>query len=284
MIAILAGFLLVGYLLAPGAIYRLFFSFGVSSRRFQRSRTEEVVFSVLVTLLPFALSCFLLLATPLGRHPALAGMGKHEAYRTVLNSVLPAGNGDLSHDMVAHAYLRAFAEQARFLVWLWLLTALEGWCASRIILRYGDLLETSFLRRLCDRTLLSHVSEWELLLTTFTQPSTERSLRVELDALTSLGILYRGQLDDWFVDTDGKLAGIYLVNAFRYNKDALDADRQAGREQPSETYWRPIAGARLYLVGSTVANYNIRYVQPTEDELLGQSIVITPLPGENTEI
>lgn len=171
MIAILAGFLLVGYLLASGAIYRLLFFFGISSKRFQRTRTEEIVFSVLVTLLPFCLTCLLLFSTPLGRLPVLSGMEKHEAYRTVLNSVLPATAGsDLPHDIVARAYLRAFGEQARFLVCVWLLTAFEGWCASRILLRYGDFPEGSFQKRLCDKTLLRHVSEWELLLTTFAQP------------------------------------------------------------------------------------------------------------------
>ncbi len=54
MIALVAGFLLVAYLLAPGAIYRLTFSFYISSKRFQRTRTEEIVFSVLVTVIPSA--------------------------------------------------------------------------------------------------------------------------------------------------------------------------------------------------------------------------------------
>ena len=63
MIALIAGFLLVGYLLAPGAIYRQIFSFYIPAKRFQRSRTEEIVFSVLATLLPFAISWLLLLHT-----------------------------------------------------------------------------------------------------------------------------------------------------------------------------------------------------------------------------
>ena len=66
MIALVAGFLLVAYLLAPGAIYRLAFSFYISSKRFQRTRTEEIVFSVLVTVIPFLLTWILLDNTPLG--------------------------------------------------------------------------------------------------------------------------------------------------------------------------------------------------------------------------
>ncbi len=67
-------------------------------------------------------------------------------------------------------------------------------------------------------------------------------------------------------------------------------DRAAGISEPLESYWRPIPGAQLYLVASTISNYNIRYVDPGRrleqltDELFGEDIVITPLPAEDTEI
>ena len=288
MIALIAGFLLVGYLLAPGAIYRQIFSFYIPAKRFQRSRTEEIVFSVLVTLLPFFLSWLLLLHTPLGRIPTFShSVSKQAAYATVLNSVLPGV--DIPHAPVASAYMRSFGEQARFLAVLWLFCGLEGWICSRIVGRHGDYREASLLKRLCDKTLLRHVSEWELLFTTLAQPSREKHLRVELDALTTMDILYRGRLDDWFVDTDGKLAGIYLVDASRYAREALDHDRMAGEPATLESYWRPIPGAQLYLVASTISNYNIRYVDPGRraeqltDELFGEDIIITPLPAEDTE-
>ena len=288
MVALIAGFLLVGYLLAPGAIYRLFFSIYISSKRFQRTRTEEVVFSVLVTLVPFAISWYVLLHTPIGRWPALtSGLSKHDAYVAVLNSVLPGG--DTPHALVGQAYLRSFGEQARFLVCLWFGCAVEGWIASILVKHYGDYGPSSLFKRFCDKVLLRHVSEWELLFTTLAQPAAERHLRVEVDALTTMNILYRGRLDDWFVDTDGKLAGIYLVQASRYARELLELDRAAGNALPAESYWRPIPGAQLYLVASTVANYNIRYVDPEHHDtrlagdLLGQDIVITPLPAEDTE-
>jgi hypothetical protein len=46
---------------------------------------------------------------------------------------------------------------------------------------------------------------------------------------------------------------------------------------------------RLYLVASTIANYNLRYVDPATlsdsftDDLLGEDVIITPLPAEDTE-
>lgn len=59
---------------------------------------------------------------------------------------------------------------------------------------------------------------------------------------------------------------------------------------PVETYWRPIAGSQLYLVANTIANYNIRYVesQTTPEalivDLLGEDVVITRLPREDTNM
>ena len=112
MIALVAGFLLVAYLLAPGAIYRLTFSFYISSKRFQRTRTEEIVFSVLVTIIPFLLTWILLDHTPLGGYPVIhSSIGKREAYRSILSSLI----SDTAHasPTLITAYLRAAAEQSQ---------------------------------------------------------------------------------------------------------------------------------------------------------------------------
>ncbi len=109
MIALVAGFLLVAYLLAPGAIYRVTFSFYISSKRFQRTRTEEIVFSVLVTLIPFLLTWILLLHTPLGSYPAIHGaIGKREAYSAILSSLL----ADATHGLT-YPHLRLSSSDRR---------------------------------------------------------------------------------------------------------------------------------------------------------------------------
>ena len=137
MIALVAGFLLVAYLLAPGAIYRLTFSFYISSKRFQRTRTEEVVFSVLVTLIPFLLTWILLLHTPLGGYPSIHGpIGKREAYSAILSSLL--SDTDRGSPALLSAYLRVTAEQARFIASSGFLCAIEGWLTGRVIRSYGD--------------------------------------------------------------------------------------------------------------------------------------------------
>jgi hypothetical protein len=284
LIAIVAGFLLVAYLLAPGAIYRLTFSFYISSKRFQRSRTEEVVFSVLVTIIPFLLAWILLLHTPLGGCPAIHNsISKSEAYRSILSSLL----SDSAHGTSAliSAYLRAAAEQARFVALLWFLCAMEGWLTGRIIRSYGDYPDGSFLRAFCDRFLLKNVSEWQVLFTTLALRSNDPRTVVEIDALSTLNVLYRGRLVNWFTDQSGQLEGIFLINAQRFRRDQISRDRANNIFKDSEEYWTAVPGSNLYLVASALANYNVRYVEPSDidfvEQELGAGVVITPLPPDN---
>jgi hypothetical protein len=285
LIALVAGFLLVAYLLAPGAIYRLTFSFYISSKRFQRTRTEEIIFSVLVTLIPFLLTWILLLHTPLGSDPAIHNpIGKREAYRTILSSLL--SDTARGSPTLISAYLRATAEQSRFLAALWLLCAVEGWLTGRVIRSYGDYPDGSFLRGFCDRFLLKSVSEWQVLFTTLSLRTDDPRTLVEIDALSNLNILYRGRLVNWFTDQDGKLEGIFLINAQRFRRDQIARDRANNIIKENEEYWTAVPGSNLYLVASTLANYNIRYVEPSDIEFveqeLGENVVITPLPAEDT--
>ena len=290
MIAIVAGFVLVAYLLAPGAIYRLTFSFYISSKRFQRTRTEEVVFSVLVTVIPFLLAWILLLHTPLGSlpptHPAsYPSLGKREAYRAVLSSLL--SDTTKGTPALLAAYLRCAAEQARFIAVLWLFCALEGWLTGRVIRSYGDYADGSFLRKFCDRFLLKNVSEWQVLFTTLALPSNDPRTIVEIDALSSLNILYRGRLVNWFTDQAGQLEGIFLIHAQRFQRDLLARDRAANIQKPNEDYWVPVPGSNLYLVASSLTSYNVRYAEPTDlefvEEELGERVVITRLPPDHAD-
>jgi hypothetical protein len=284
LIALVAGFLLVAYLLAPGAIYRLTFSFYISSKRFQRTRTEEIVFSVLVTLIPFFLTWILLLHTPLGGYPAIQSpVGKREAYSAILSSLV----SDVTHSspVLISAYLRATAEQARFIGLLWFLCALEGWILGRVVRNYGDYPDGSFLRGFCDRFLLKNVSEWQILFTTLSLRSDDPRTVVEIDALSSLNVLYRGRLVNWFTDQDGKLAGVFLINAQRFRRDQIARDRAVNIFKNTEEYWAAVPGSNLYLVASSLTSYNVRYVEPSDidfvEQELGTGVIITPLPPDD---
>jgi hypothetical protein len=286
LIALVAGFLLVAYLLAPGAIYRLTFSFYISSKRFQRTRTEEIVFSVLVTVIPFLLTWILLLHTPIGGYLAIQSpIGKREAYSAILSSLV----SDVTRGSPAliSAYLRATAEQARFIGLLWFLCAIEGWMLGRVVRNYGDYADGSFLRAFCDRFLLKNVSEWQILFTTLSLRSDDPRTVVEIDALSSLNVLYRGRLVNWFTDQDGKLAGVFLINAQRFRRDQIARDRAANIFKKNEEYWASVPGSNLYLVASSLTSYNVRYVEPSDidfvEQELGTGVIITPLPPDKDE-
>ncbi|GAA3752838.1 hypothetical protein [Terriglobus aquaticus] len=227
MTALVAGFLLVGYLLAPGAIYRFVFSQVLPSKRIQRTRTEEILFSVLAVILPFAVA-FAVSRTAIGSFPHLhIGGSKSAAYEAVLEALLsspPVPN-------VVPAFQRAFYEQARFLLYLWPLCAFEAWLVGRLVRHYGDFPERSFARWLCDRFLLKQVSEWHVLFSRMSLPTDDPRTVVVVDALTSQNLIYRGSLVNWFLEQDGKLAGIFLEDAERFNRDDLKRDREAGVER-----------------------------------------------------
>lgn len=259
MSALVAGFLLVGYLLGPGAIYRLIFSLFIPAKRFQRTRTEEVVFSALVTVLPFLLA-WALTRTPLGAYPHChIGVSKSRAYSVCIDSLI----GSSATAQPSIFFRRAFYEQARLICYVWLLCAAEALLIGRLVANYGDLKPSGLLRWVCNRFLLKHVSEWHVLFSGMALPSSDPRKQVVVDALTGQNIVYRGSLVDWFLDQDGKLAGIFLEKAERFNRDELKRDREAGRSHAADTYWRQIPGAKLYLTAGSIANYNVRYQVPT---------------------
>lgn len=261
MLALVAGFFLVSYLLAPGAIYRLAFSFFIPSKRFQRTRTEEVVFSTFAVIVPFLLAWLLLCHTPVGSFPAIQSpLSKNAAYREILNGLLAASPDKASH---ADAYLRVFREQGRFVAWLWLFCFGEGLLSGVAVNRYGDFAEGSTMRWFITHFLLNHVSEWQILFTTISLPARDRQKAVEVDVL-SAGTLYRGRLVDWFVDNDGKLEGVFIADAARFQGKQWEADRVAGKSGLRQNYWRDIPGAKIYIAASSITNYNVRYVDTLE--------------------
>jgi len=270
----------VVYLLAPGAIYRAVFSLSIPSKRYQRNRTEEIVFSVIATMIPFAITWLLLCLTPIGRHPCIGGvLTKRQAYKQIFDALV--GNGFQTGVSPSAAYLRALKEQARFIAVLWFFCIIEGTAAIFLLRHYGNYKRGSRLSTLCEKCILVHVSEWQLLFTTLTLADVDKGKSVEVDVLTTYDMLYRGQLSDWFTESDGKLAGLFLAHAERYQKDKLERDREKGIIKSTEAYWKIIPGANMYFPANTIANYNIRYVKSNSEAVtkeLGEDVSVKPLP------
>jgi hypothetical protein len=118
-----------------------------------------------------------------------------------------------------------------------------------------------------------------VLLTNFGSPRTQA--RIELDVLSTDGLLYQGRLRNYFFNAEGELAGVLLSKAARYDREQYTAHQKADFEatvsqwpanpahkftRTRETYWRLIPGADLfYIPGERIANVNVRHVTPPED-------------------
>ncbi len=84
------------------------------------------------------------------------------------------------------------------------------------------------------------------------------------DILTSDDNLYRGEVLDHFVDIDGKLSGIMLNHAQRFDRRTYLRDKDAGQAKPID-YWRPIPGDKLYVAANKITSINISYELPPEE-------------------
>jgi hypothetical protein len=248
MLALLASFALIAYVLIPGTLYRTVFSFFIPARYFQRTRIDEIRFAVLASALPFFLA--LLMASTV-HHPF--GFTNSVAqnrldYRTV---VADTYSEQLFHQDPSNfwqAFNRVMRRQARLLSWyyVWLVVeaALLG-VASRRLWRF---LGRPRLHWMANHLLLPQISEWFLLLTPATFPP-RPALSVQLDVLTSHDHLYRGLVvqGSYFLDRQGMLTGVMLKQARRFDRRKYLQDEAAAKSAKAERYWKEIPGHNLFL-------------------------------------
>lgn len=116
-----------------------------------------------------------------------------------------------------------------------------------------------------NKLLLERVTYWHALLTPFTQA--DKSGVMMLDILASNGVLYQGESFQYFLESEGKLAGIILKNPRRFMRDEYLAEKkERGAEVDKESFWRTIPSESLFISGSTILNLNINY-KPGEKPL-----------------
>ena len=71
---------------------------------------------------------------------------------------------------------------------------------------------------------------------------------------------------------DMKLLREDMVRAETVMHDQIARDRANNIIKDNEEYWTAVPGSNLYLVASTLANYNIRYVEPSDIEFVEQEL------------
>lgn len=294
MIALVTTFFLIFYILIPGALFRFATSFSsVRLKAFQRTRTQEATFAVAVALLPFALTLAGVWYLPILRHHPFAiseGTNSERStdYRRVgemlLTADLPKLTGcgpSLVPCSAAQAYWDSFdhvlRRQARFLSWYFLAIFVEGWAFGLLAGNYGRWQHTAgkrgsaalqFYEWFTRRFVLPNISEWHVLLTGFNWP---KGVLVVADVLQSDGHLYRGRVEDYFVDPDGKLTGILLRNVDRFDlhayRKAQDNAENFSDIIASENFWKSIPSKNFYIGQSSISNLNIRFA-PSADGAL----------------
>jgi hypothetical protein len=294
MIALVTTFFLVFYILVPGVIFRFATSFSsVKLKSFERTRTQEATFAVTVALLPFFLASLgVRLVPPMQHHPfAIQDSNdterRNDYYRTgemLLNSDLAKLTGCVPSSTPCPTVLQYWASfdlvlhrQARFLSWYFLFTFCEGIFFGWMAGKYGDWQRTTANKRnpliflydwLTRKFILPNLSEWHVLLTGFNWP---KGVLVVADVLQNDDHLYRGRVEDYFVDSDGKFSGILLRNVDRFDRYAYrKAQDLAGENSPilaSDNYWKSIPSKNFYIAQGAIANLNIRFA-PAQDKAL----------------
>ena len=302
MIALVSSFFLIFYILIPGALFRFTTSFSsIKLKSFQRTRTQEATFAVAVALLPFAVALIGVWYVPVVRHQPFAiregtNAARRQDYRRVgeliLTSDLPKLTACNSSQTQTQAQTPCAAtspywssltqvlrRQARFLTWYFVAILAEGWAFGFLAGKYGAWQRTAQNRHSCSirlydwftrKFILPNISEWHVLLTGFNWP---KGVLVVADVLQNDDHLYRGRVEDYFVDPDGKLTGILLRNVDRFDRHAYrqaQNDAAANREIiASENYWKSIPSKNFYIGQTAITNLNIRFA-PGESKALGE--------------
>ena len=265
MLALLASVLVIAYLLIPGVLFKFGFSLFVPLRAFDRTRAQELAYSVSVCFLPLLIALLLVWYTPAGRHPFAFGddwARRSTDYRSVLLTSYSDRYAVEANELWG-ALTRVGRRQGRLLFWYYILVVVEAALSGSLAARWGRIqpriAKGGRLDRIGDRLLLRNISEWHVLLTNFLFPGTT----MQVDVMTDEDRLFRGEVLTHTVDKEGNLTGLYLNKAERFNRRiylsaAEDADRSGAARPKSSDYWTSIPGDRLFLFGDKLLSLNVR--------------------------
>ncbi len=248
MIALVASALLVLYLLIPGILFRAVLSLYIPLKHFQRTRTQELTFAASAALIPLLLAARLTWAS------------ETEQFKIVFTGLYDSGWFTAHSHLFWKATYPALNQFGDLLLVSYLLVILEAIFFGRLSTGYASLRRFAVYQWVARKLLLPRISEWYLLLTPFVR----RGSIVMADILTSDDNLYRGEVLDHFVDIDGKLSGIMLNHAQRFDRRTYLRDKDAGQAKPID-YWRPIPGDKLYVAANKITSINISYELPPEE-------------------
>src|SRR2546423_1310869 len=269
MIALIASALLGLYVFVPYIFFHRISSLFIRLKKFQRTKTEEIVAGIIVAGLPFVATLFLFSAGWIGGccvPYSLPDAPRQNVsdYRIVFDAAYPDRYFTDHEQATWDALDRVYRRQADFLVWNYFFLVLETAGFIMLVHYYWYFRRNAFYRWFASHVLLPAVSEWHILLTDFNfSPHEER--RVMADIMSKDDILYRGDIAEYFLDCSGELSGLLLKNPERFQFEKLKEERKTGvaKDKDTDEYWKVIpGGGNFYLPNNNIGSMNIRYALP----------------------
>lgn len=271
MLTLYAAVLLIAFFLIPGILFRGIFSLFLHMREFRRTRAEEIAFAAKVAFVPLILAIYLTGALHLTsyRQSNSTHTGAPLAsdlwvlYRGGVDDSAIKDRAWLEYQGAGGRLLTA-GEPVVLLYYLLLVAEaiLLGWLCSQ----YGALRKRRFVGRILEKLLVPSISEWYMILTTFAQPE-RNSVMTIADVLTTDDHLYHGSVENYHLESDGKLRGILLGGVYRFDRAEYAKAKQSDSPPPKAQFWKEIPGQNLFVPGGHIANMNISYESPVAIEV-----------------
>jgi hypothetical protein len=152
--------------------------------------------------------------------------------------------------------------QGNLLCWYYGFAAIEALFLGNLSKYYGTIKEWwgigPIYAWVAEKVLLRHISEWHAIFTPFTFPVNPK-VTVNLNVLTNDDHLYRGEIGDYHVNGEGKLTGIFLSSALRFDRNTYLSDKENKSQKEKGEYWKAIPGKNLYIAADRISTLNVSY-------------------------
>jgi hypothetical protein len=309
MIALVTTYFLVFYILIPGAVFRFATSFSsVKLKSFQRTRTQEATFAVSVSIVPFLAALIAVWYLPISRiepfqiedrqnstlqrsldyHYVGEMIVAPDVFKQASCAATPCPTATGSKEVYRSALDRVLHRQARFLTWFFVVTFAEGLAFGLFASKYGDWLGREKNQRnhliqlyairlyawFTRKFVLPNISEWHVLLTGFNWP---KGALVVADVLQSDGHLYRGRVEDYFIDPEGKFTGLLLHNVERFDLNSYRRAQETDANPQtlaSENFWKTIPSENFYISQNSISNLNLRFAPGADKSVADVSLEV----------
>jgi hypothetical protein len=263
VIALAASLVLALYIVVPGLLFRSLYRLFIPLRIVVGTTTEQATRAVITTIFPFVLALLIAWYVPtLDNFPVPANHPELRAadYRLIAGCLYSDQYFTTAGQSFWDALDRTWHRQFVFLFWYYLLTAGVGLIFGYLAGSYGRLKANRYYRWFADKLLFSRISEWHPLLTPFV--FADKSTIVRANILTVSDNLYRGLVSEHFVDAEGKLTGVILTEAVRFDRRSFLQDKDAMRSTETEAYWKEVPGDKLYVFADKIVDLNLSYESP----------------------